>query len=171
MIYFEEKKYLRCLLSSYTPDKIQNLLKKGACFLFICFDKNPKNFMFLLFTFSYVLKNLKSIYIFVLIFHFFNLLTWYFSSQQTSLRRNWTLQYTLVLTGFSSIQFFNSSPFPNIVSETNQGTLPLTFQHLCDLWNAMLLPFRYFPPNPNLGKRRISLRGTSILTMCLCLHA
>ena len=36
-------------------------------------------------------------------------------------------------TGCLNIQFFDSSPFPNTVSEATLGILPLTVQHLCDL--------------------------------------
>ena len=43
------------------------------------------------------------------------------------------LEQPLLFTGCSSIQFFNSPPFLNTVSQNTFGTLPLTVQYLCDL--------------------------------------
>ena len=47
------------------------------------------------------------------------------------------LEQLLVFTGCPSIQFFNSPPFPNTISEVTLGTLPLTVQHPRDLSEAM----------------------------------
>ena len=49
------------------------------------------------------------------------------------------LEQPLDFTGCSSIQFFNSPPSPNTVSEAARGTFPLTVQHLCDLREPMTL--------------------------------
>ena len=51
--------------------------------------------------------------------------------------RNWMPEQSLLFTGCSSIQFFNSPPFPNTVTQDTFGTLPLTVQYLCDLKDAM----------------------------------
>ena len=75
-----------------------------------------------------------------------------------------------VFTGCSTIQFFNSPPYPNTISKATHDSLQLTVQCLCDLWDAMLL---HWSPStshlsPCLGKQRISLRVASILNICLC---
>ena len=54
-----------------------------------------------------------------------------------SLKRNWMLDQLYLFTGCSSIQFFNSPPFPNRVSQGTFGTLPLTMKYLCDLRDAI----------------------------------
>ena len=101
---------------------------------------------------------------------FCNLLKQQFSYQQNSLRRNWMLEQPLAFSGCSTIQFFNSLPSLNTVSEAARGNLLLTVQHLCDIWDAM--PLHWSPSachlNPCLGKQTISLGVTSILSMCLC---
>ena len=43
------------------------------------------------------------------------------------------LDEPLLFTGSSSIQFFNSPPFPNTVSQDTFGNLPLSVQYLFDL--------------------------------------
>ena len=76
-----------------------------------------------------------------------------------------------LLTGSSDIQFFDSPPFP-----TQSVRLPLvTYPSLCSTCvtyrsYAMPLVTKCFPPNPYLGKWRISLGVTSILSMCLHPH-
>ena len=47
------------------------------------------------------------------------------------------LEQPLDFTGCSSIQFFNSPPSPNQVSQAARGYLPLTVQRLCDLRETM----------------------------------
>ena len=54
------------------------------------------------------------------------------------------LDKPLLFTGCSSIQFFNSPPFPYKVSQDTFWTLPLTVPQFCDLQDAML---RYWSPN------------------------
>ena len=77
------------------------------------------------------------------------------------------LEQPLVFTGCSSIQFFNSPPFPNTVSEAAQSSLLLTVPHRCDLQDTM--PRHSSPnashPNPCLGKQKISLEVASVLTL------
>ena len=77
-----------------------------------------------------------------------------------------------LFTGCLSIQFFDSPPFPNTVSQAAFGYLPLTVQHLCDLRDA--IPHHWSTnashPTPYLGKQRISLGVAIILSMCLCPH-
>ena len=51
--------------------------------------------------------------------------------------RSWMLQQPLDFTGCSSIQFLNSPPSPDTVSEAARDYLPLTVQRLCDLRDAM----------------------------------
>ena len=48
------------------------------------------------------------------------------------------LEQFLLLTNCSSIQFFNSTPFFNTVSQDTFGTLTLTVQYLWDLQDAIL---------------------------------
>ena len=83
------------------------------------------------------------------------------------------LEQPLVFTGCSSIQFFNLPSSPTAVSQGAWCNLPLTVQHLCDLWDAMPLHWSpsAFHPNSCLGQQRISLGVTSILSMFLCSHA
>ena len=83
------------------------------------------------------------------------------------------LEQPLVFTGCSSIQFFNSPPVPNTVSEAAQSSLLLTVPHRCDLQDTM--PRHSSPnashPNPCLGKQKISLEVASVLTLYLCSHS
>ena len=62
-----------------------------------------------------------------------------------------------LLTGCLGIEFFDS-PFPNTVSYATFGYLPLTVQHLCDLWDAM--PLQWSPgashPTLTLGSRGVA---------------
>ena len=84
----------------------------------------------------------------------FNLL----SFNKAPLRETGCLSNSYIITGCSSIQFFNSPPFSNTVSVVTPGTLPATAQHLCDLWyHATQLVTRCFPLKPYLGKQWISL--------------
>ena len=48
------------------------------------------------------------------------------------------LEESLFFTASSCIQSFNSSLFPNTVSQDIFGTLPLSVQYLCDLRDTML---------------------------------
>ena len=55
--------------------------------------------------------------------------------------------YPLLFTGWSSTQFFNAPPFPKYSQLGHTlGTLHLTMQSLCDLWDAMT---RQWLPNPS----------------------
>ena len=78
------------------------------------------------------------------------------------------LEQPLDFTGCSSIQFFNSPPSPNTVSEAARGTFPLTVQHLCDLREPMTLHWSASAShtNPYLKKQRISVRVANILIVC-----
>ena len=80
------------------------------------------------------------------------------------------LEKRLLLTGCSSIQVFNSRPFPK------HGQLDHTWwpaPHCAALvcltgHYATPLVTKCFPPNLCLEEQRISLGVTSILAMCLC---
>lgn len=69
------------------------------------------------------------------------------------------LEQPLILTGFSSIQCFNSPSFPNIVSEAAQDPLPLTVKHMSELQDAMLRHWSPGTSNPYLGNQRIFRGG------------
>ena len=49
------------------------------------------------------------------------------------------LKQLLLFTGCSRIQFVNSPPFTNTVSQDTFGTLKLTVQYSCDFWDTMPL--------------------------------
>ena len=104
-----------------------------------------------------------------LILYFF--VTYSLAVKKNVFRRNWMLEALLVFSGCSSIQFFNSLPWPNRISDTVGGNIPLTV-YLCDLRETM--PLHWSPSaslcNPCLGKQMIFLGVASLLTMCLCSH-
>ena len=81
------------------------------------------------------------------------------------------LEQPLLSTGSSSIQFFYSPPFRNTVSQATFGTLTLTMQHLCELRDAWRSTgHQVLPTQPQVGKKRISLRMANIRRMLLCPH-
>ena len=70
------------------------------------------------------------------------------------------------------IQFFNSPPFPTQSVRLPLVAYPFTAQHVCDLQDTMpyAISHQVLPTQPLLGKQRISLKVTSILSICLCSH-
>ena len=76
-----------------------------------------------------------------------------------------------LLTGSSGIQFFYSPPFPTQSVRSPLVTYPslcstcVTYRTLCHAIGHQVLPTQ-----PYLGKWRISLGVTSILSMCLHPH-
>ena len=54
-------------------------------------------------------------------------------------------QLSFLFTGCSSVQFLNSPPYPNTVSQETFGTLPFTVQYLCALY---AMPFHWFQVLP-----------------------
>ena len=60
------------------------------------------------------------------------------------------LEQTLLFTGCSSIQFFNSPPFPSTLILDTFGTLALTVQYPSDLCDAMPLPWSPSTSQPAL---------------------
>ena len=98
----------------------------------------------------------KDFYLFI----FCNLLKRWLSHQQKSFRRNWMLEPPLVLTGCSSIHFFNS-----LLSRTQSIRPPLVPYHsLCStcVTPCRSIGLKVFLPNPYLGKKRISQGVASI---------
>ena len=85
--------------------------------------------------------------------------------------RNWLLEQPLDFTGCSSIQFFNSHPFPEHSQLAH--TWHITPHCAVLVWltwhHATLWVTKRFPPNHCLGKQKISLGVASILRMCLIL--
>ena len=76
-----------------------------------------------------------------------------------------------LLTGSSGIQFFDSPPFPTQCARPPLVTYPslcstcVTYRTLCHAIGHQVLP-----PNPYLGKWRISLGVTRILSLCFHPH-
>ena len=70
---------------------------------------------------------------------------------------NQILEQPLVFTGCSSIQFFSLPPFPKTASQVTPGIKPFTVQHLCELWDAMLLHWspRISLPTFTCGSKRL----------------
>ena len=83
-----------------------------------------------------------------------------------------TQSYLLFLFEYLDIQFLIPLPFPNAVSQATFGYLPLTVQRLCNLQDVM--PCQWSPSASHttsyLGKQRISLGATIILSICFSSH-
>ena len=96
---------------------------------------------------------------YIFIFTFILFYTYFFL--WSSLGRNWIFKQLLVFTGYSSIQFFNSS-LP-LIQSVRLRRVP--YHLLCSTHGTYEMPF---PVNPYLVKQRISLRVASILSMEAC---
>ena len=77
------------------------------------------------------------------------------------------LEQSSVFSGRSSIHISNSAPSLSIVSDAAWGSLPLTVQHLYNLWYAILF---YWSPsachlNPCPWKERFLLEVANVLSM------
>ena len=113
---------------------------------------------------------------YIYIFLFFNLITLshflFHALNKTPFRKTGCLINPYLFTSCWRIQIFDSPSFLNTVNQatlgnqqqTYAGSVWLTRHHVTALVN------RYFLPNPNLEKQRVSLRVTSILCMRVCLH-
>ena len=110
MIYFEKNENIQ---DAYFPNiyrkKSTKFWEKILLSLYIFW--NNTEFCYSCFSFFFLCfkKSKKKLCAYFLLFC--NLLMGYFSCQQNSFRRTWTLEQALVFTGFSSIQFFDSFLF------------------------------------------------------------
>ena len=103
-----------------------------------------ENFLYRCFLLLSYFKNKRKTFPCAYFLLFCNLLKWQFRSQQNSFRKNCMLDQPLVFTGCS---------FPDTVIEKTQGTTT----HCAASGSYTILLFTWvFPPNPYLGKKRIS---------------